>query len=184
MHLKLLETNHVFGLKQNKLMKRFLIVPALMLSFSNHPSEVPIYLSQVPKPVIEESVVDLINGKIDNRVELIEAIAFVESGGNPDAIGDTHLGTPSVGLLQLRPIMVREVNRILKNKGLDKRFKNRDRKNAKKSIEMFNIWADTYHMKSSYEKMARNWNGGPKGYKRTATIRYWAKITKYTKQNL
>tara|TARA_R110000803_G_scaffold210795_1_gene283784 strand:+ start:5677 stop:6204 length:528 start_codon:yes stop_codon:yes gene_type:complete len=124
------------------------------------------------------------NGKIDSRVELIKALSFVESGGNPNAVGDTHLNLPSVGLLQIRPVMVREVNRILKNKGLEKKFKNRDRKKAAESIEIFNIWADAYHLNSSFEKMARNWNGGPAGYKKTATIQYWKKVSNYAKQNL
>ena len=133
---------------------------------------------------IIEPEINLINGKIDNREELIEAMAFVESGGNPATIGDINLGTPSVGLLQIRPIMVREVNRILRKQGLDKRFKNSDRKSGDKSIEMFNIWADAYHLKSSYEKMARNWNGGPKGYKKTATAHYWKKVQNYVTLNL
>jgi len=137
-------------------------------------------------PVIEiiEEEVNLINGKIDNREELIEAMAFVESGGNPATIGDINLGTPSVGLLQIRPIMVREVNRILRKQGLDKRFKNSDRSSGEKSIEMFNIWADAYHLNSSYEKMARNWNGGPKGYKKSATAHYWKKVQNYVTLNL
>ncbi len=133
--------------------------------------------------IIEEEV-NLINGKIDNREELIEAMAFVESGGNPATIGDINLGTPSVGLLQIRPIMVREVNRILRKQGLDKRFKNSDRRSGEKSIEMFNIWADAYHLNSSYEKMARNWNGGPKGYKKSATAHYWKKVQNYVTLNL
>ena len=133
---------------------------------------------------IIEPEINLINGKIDNREELIEAMAFVESGGNPATIGDINLGTPSVGLLQIRPIMVREVNRILRKQGLDKRFKNSDRKSGDKSIEMFNIWADAYHLKSSYEKMARNWNGGPKGYKKSATAHYWKKVQNYVTLNL
>ncbi len=133
---------------------------------------------------IIEPEINLINGKIDNREELIEAMAFVESGGNPATIGDINLGTPSVGLLQIRPIMVREVNRILRKQGLDKRFKNSDRKSGDKSIEMFNIWADAYHLDSSYEKMARNWNGGPKGYKKSATSHYWKKVQNYVTLNL
>jgi len=35
---------------------------------------------------IIEPEINLINGKIDNREELIEAMAFVESGGNPATI--------------------------------------------------------------------------------------------------
>ena len=140
----------------------------------------------IKNPIIEiiEEEVNLINEKIDNREELIEAMAFIESGGNPNAIGDLNLGTPSICLLQIRPIMVREVNRILKKQGLEKRFRNADRKDSTKSIEMFNIWADTYHTNSSYEKMARNWNGGPRGYKNKRTEHYWVKVTNYTNTNL
>jgi hypothetical protein len=155
-----------------------------MLSFTSNQPKVHVNLLALPNVVVEEPVIDIINGKIDNREELIQAMAFVESGGNPNVIGDLALGIPSVGLLQIRPIMVREVNRILKKQGLDKRYKKRDRKNADKSIEMFNIWADAYHLKSSYEKIARNWNGGPRGYKKNSTIHYWAKILKYTKEKL
>ena len=148
-------------------------------------------IKQEATEVIDNTVIDiiepevnLINGKLDNREELITAMAWVESGGNPATIGDINLPMPSVGLLQIRPIMVREVNRILRKQGLDKRFKNSDRKDGGKSIEMFNIWADAYHLNSSFEKMARNWNGGPRGYKKTATSHYWTKVTNYAKLNL
>lgn len=124
------------------------------------------------------------NGCIDSRDELIAAIIHVESTGNSDAVGDTHLDVPSIGCMQIRPIMVREVNRILKKSGSEKRFKLKDRKDRDKSIEMFNIWADAYHGDSSFEKMARNWNGGPKGYKKPRTEEYWAKVNAYAEANL
>jgi|TARA_R110002167_G_scaffold363511_1_gene583685 hypothetical protein len=166
-------------------MRAFLLLPALLLSPVSIVS--PEGSKPIPKiatSIIVEHNVDLINGKIDSRDELIQAMAFVESGGNPEILGDLNLGAPSVGLLQIRPIMVREVNRILKNQGLVKRFKNSDRKDAANSIKMFNIWADAYHLNSSYEKMARNWNGGPRGYKKSATVHYWAKVSTYVTNNL
>jgi hypothetical protein len=165
-------------------MKAILLLPALLLSPVSPEECNPIPLQDISYPVIVEHTINLINGKIDNRDELIQAMAFIESGGNSEILGDLDLGAPSVGLLQIRPIMVREVNRILKNQGLDKKFKNQDRKNADKSIEMFNIWADAYHLNSSYEKMARNWNGGPRGYKKSATVHYWAKVSTYATNNL
>ena len=163
-------------------MKNLLLISALSIVV---PSSVNSSKEVIPFDIVSKPVViNLINGKIDNREELVEAMAFVESGGNPATIGDINLGAPSVGLLQIRPIMVREVNRILKNQGLEKRFKNSDRRDGDKSIEMFNIWADAYHLSSSYEKMARNWNGGPRGYRKTATSHYWTKVTNYVKLNL
>ncbi len=167
-------------------MKNVLLASTFLVTMTGSQSENQEVTAIQPEPVIEiiEEEVNLINGRIDNREELIEAMAFVESGGNPATIGDINLGTPSVGLLQIRPIMVREVNRILRKQGLDKRFKNSDRKSGDKSIEMFNIWADAYHLNSSYEKMARNWNGGPKGYKKSSTAHYWKKVQNYVTLNL
>jgi len=134
----------------------------------------------------EEIINDLIekNHQIDNVNELIEALIWVESRGNESAVGDTHLDEPSVGVLQLRPIMVREVNRILKRKGSEKRFKLSDRESREKSIEMFTIWFNTYHKNSSFEKAARNWNGGPNGWKKERTQKYWARVESYAKENL
>ena len=141
---------------------------------------------QVKEAEVAEETVDKIepNGQIDNLNELIEALIWVESMGNENAVGDTHLDEPSIGVLQLRPIMVREVNRILKQKGSEKRFKLSDRKSRKKSIEMFTIWYNTYHKNSSFEKAARNWNGGPNGWKKERTQQYWARVESYAKENL
>ena len=168
------------------MMRNILLASTLLLSITGSDNTKQEVIEVIDNPVIEiiEEEVNLINGKLDNREELITAMAWVESGGNPATIGDINLPMPSVGLLQIRPIMVREVNRILRKQGLDKRFKNSDRRDGGKSIEMFNIWADAYHLNSSFEKMARNWNGGPRGYKKTATSHYWTKVTNYTKLNL
>ena len=167
-------------------MKNVLLASTFLVTMTGSQSENQEVMATQLEPVIEiiEEEVNLINGRIDNREELIEAMAFVESRGNPSVIGDTDLGSPSVGLLQIRPIMVSDVNRILRKQGLDKKFKYSDRSSGDKSIEMFNIWADAYHLNSSYEKMARNWNGGPKGYKKPATAHYWNKVKNYIKTNL
>ena len=107
---------------------------------------------------------------------LIEALIQVESRGNDSAIGDRHLGEPSVGVLQLRPIMVREVNRILKKQKSKKRYKLKDRFSRSKSIEMFMVWKNYHHPEGGFETIARNWNGGPRGYKNKRTQHYWAKV--------
>jgi len=104
------------------------------------------------------------------------ALIQVESMGNDSAIGDTHLKEPSVGVLQLRPIMVREVNRILKKQKIKKKFKLKDRFSKDKSIEMFLIWKNYHHPEGGFETIARNWNGGPRGYKNPRTEHYWAKV--------
>ena len=112
-----------------------------------------------------------------SETDLIEALIQVESRGQDSAIGDKHLvGNEAVGALQIRPIMVREVNRILKIKKSDKRFKLSDRFSRQKTVEMFLIWKNYHHPDGDFEKIARNWNGGPRGYKVSRTERYWAKV--------
>ena len=123
------------------------------------------------KPIVIEPIV--IEPEITS---LIDALIIVESQGNDSAVGDTHLGSPSIGVLQIRPIMVREVNRILKLKGTKHRYKMSDRWDRDKSIEMFRIWQEFHHDDSNYEEIARSWNGGPKGPKNPKTYSYWKKV--------
>lgn len=124
------------------------------------------------------------NGKLDSIDELILAIGFIESSSNPNAVGDTHLPEPSVGYLQIRPIMVRDVNRILKDRGEDLRYSMKDRRDSTKSTEMFKIWCNAYHQTSSFEQIARCWNGGPEGHVKSATKKYWDKIERYAQSHL
>ena len=116
------------------------------------------------------------NDVVDINI-LINALIEVESLGNDSAIGDLHLvGNEAVGALQIRPIMIREVNRILKIRKSTRRFKHSDRFSREKSIEMFMVWKKYHHLDSSFEKIARNWNGGPRGYKKKGTENYWTKV--------
>lgn len=108
---------------------------------------------------------------------LIEALIQVESEGIEDIHGDIGLKEgPSVGVLQIRPIMVREVNRILKIQKIKKKYKLKDRYSREKSIEMFNIWREFYHPNGNFEVISRTWNGGPKGYLKKATVGYWMEV--------
>ena len=110
--------------------------------------------------------------------DLVNALIYVESRGLDSAIGDKHLDQPSVGVLQIRPIMVREVNRICKRIGSHQRFTLRDRFDREKSIHMFLIWKEFHHKDSNFEAIARSWNGGPRGPKSNRTLPYWEKVEK------
>lgn len=126
-----------------------------------------------------QSTIEIKPKPIEN---LIEALIQVESSGDSLAVGDTHLGSPSIGVLQIRPVMVKEVNRILELQGCEERYKLSDRKSRTKSISMFMIWKNYHHPLDSPEVVARNWNGGPLGYKRKSTYKYWVKVKKYLKE--
>jgi len=128
------------------------------------------------EPMGIDEVITEIVPKTPSIEPLIDALIMVESLGNDSAIGDVHMGEPSVGVLQIRPIMVREVNRILKLKRSGYKFKRKDRFSREKSIEMFMIWYEFHHKDSDYEKISRSWNGGPKGHRNDRTLHYWKKV--------
>ena len=110
-----------------------------------------------------------------NVETLVDALILVESGGNPNAYCKKE---KAVGCLQIRPIMLREVNRILRKQKSTKRFSLEDRWDCGLSKEMFYIWRNYHHEDSSDEVIARNWNGGPRGFKKKQTQHYWDKVKK------
>ena len=108
---------------------------------------------------------EIIDAKDTN---LIDAIIHVESRGNSMAHNKRE---DAVGVLQIRPIMLREVNRLL---GYDK-YTLKDRWSKAKSIEMFEVIRE-HTTNPTHEKLARNWNGGWNGYKKPSTLKYWNKV--------
>ena len=110
---------------------------------------------------------------------LILAIILIESGGDPKAYNQRE---QAAGLMQIRPIYVQDVNRIL---GED-RYTLDDRWCREKSIEMFVIYTRHYynHYWRQIESMgmgedeakARIHNGGPRGWQKKATDEYWQKV--------
>ena len=119
---------------------------------------------------------------------LYSSIVWVESKG--DANAKSRDG--SVGIIQIKPVMVKEVNRICKIQGLDKKFTLADRKNPAKSAEMFWIYQEFYNpdlnldslSKEDMAVLARKWNGGPNGHKKKATKKYWRKVSNRVKLEL
>ena len=67
---------------------------------------------------------------------LIEAMILVESEGNDSAYCKKE---EAVGCLQIRPIMLKECNRVLELQNSNKRYKLHDRWSREKSIEIFHI---------------------------------------------
>lgn len=154
------------------------VVVLLLLSGSNKPNkEINIQKERKITKIISVKPKEV--KSIDIEENLIIAMIQVESLGNDSAIGDKHLvGNEAVGALQIRPIMIREVNRILKITKSKKRYTKKDRFNREKSIEMFMVWKNYHHPEGGFETIARNWNGGPRGYKNKRTEYYWLKIQK------
>lgn len=109
----------------------------------------------------------------------VAAVIQVESRGNDNAYCPKE---DAVGCLQIRPIMVREVNRILKLNNIQMRYTLNDRWSRVRSLEMFEIMAEEVECCDGltrlefYEIVARKWNGGHRGHKKRSTKKYWKKV--------
>lgn len=109
--------------------------------------------------------------KIFDWIPVIEAIIYVESGGDDNAEG----WGSAVGALQITPILVREVNLILERRGQEGCYTLADRYDRAKSIEMFHLIQSYFNPNNDVEQAIRAWNGGM-GYSRKGTQRYYDKV--------
>jgi len=108
---------------------------------------------------------------------LLMPLAMVESGGDPNAYNSAE---NAAGILQIRPIYVEDVNRIL---GKDV-YTLEDRYSVEKSCEMAVIYLKYYgrlyarkvKRQPTYEVLARIHNGGPDGWAKPSTNPYWEKV--------
>ena len=149
-----------------------LVIPKKEKSLLSPPTPLTPYI-QVKEIEIEKQKPLLLTNEPNKS--LVDALILVESAGNPKAFNKKE---NAVGCLQIRPVMVREVNRILRKQKSEQRFTKEDRWDCGKSKEMFYIWVNYHHQVSNDEIIARNWNGGPRGYKKQSTEYYWHKVQK------
>lgn len=107
-----------------------------------------------------------------NWEPVMNAIIQVESEGDEKAKSGNQ-----VGAMQIKPILVRECNRILELRNSKKRFTLNDRYSVEKSKEMFLVYQSFYNTGNDVEYAIRSWNGG-NNYSHKATQRYYEKVTK------
>lgn len=104
----------------------------------------------------------------DHYVPLLNAIAQVESEGNPNA----DSGNGDSGLLQQRKISVDEANRIVG----ESRYTYKDRYNPDKQIQMFLIIQRKHNPSGDFQLASRLWNGFDKTMTNPKTLTYWKKV--------
>jgi hypothetical protein len=115
--------------------------------------------------------------------ELLNAIACIESNCDDKAIGD---GGEAVGRYQIHKIYVDDVNRIAGTS-----YSYDDRYDPVKSEQMVIIYLTHYGdfytrvtgKTPTAEVLARIHNGGPYGYRKKETIKYWNKVKKKIRSN-
>ena len=117
----------------------------------------------------------------ENR--LVLALIQVESGGDYDAIGDDG---KALGCLQIRKCVVDDVNKHYPFHYRHKLYVHDDAFCVDKATEIcwlyLKYWGGVYKKKTGKEPTnevyARIWNGGPNGWKKKSTLKYWKKVKK------
>jgi len=140
-------------------------------------------LSIIDGTVVETEETSIESDMIDT---ILPAIAWVESNNGANVESELSRAENSVGVYQIRPIMVRDVNRILELQGKSQRYTNQDRHDRQKSEKMFRIystWYANHYNDWTYEGLARRWNGGPQGHRIESTTEYWNKVRKAMDQD-
>ena len=118
---------------------------------------------------------------MSKNTQFINAIAFKESSNRAKVVGDKHLRNKAYGLMQIRKPCLNDVNRVYGTS-----YTRQDCLNPKTSKIIFSkyisYWGKRYYINNkripSYQTLARIWNGGPKGYKKNSSKKYWKSVSK------
>jgi hypothetical protein len=108
-----------------------------------------------------------------NLNSLISALMIVESSNNDLAIGDQGR---AIGCLQIHKAVVLDVNRITGS-----HYRHQDMTNRAQARAVCEAYLKHYGRGATTEQLARRWNGGPTGDRKSATEAYWAKVKKQLK---
>ena len=106
---------------------------------------------------------------------LISALIIVESSNNDLAVGDQGR---AIGCLQIHKAVVLDVNRITGS-----HYKHSEMTNRVAARAVCETYLKAYGKGASTEQLARRWNGGPTGDRKSATEDYWAKVKKQINNN-
>ena len=120
--------------------------------------------------------------------DFFEAISFVESSHNPHAIGDNG---KAYGIYQIRKAYLADGNRIAgTNYTLNDML---DPAKARVIMEAYIFHYGNIALRKKYpngftyeqaiEVLSRIHNGGPRGYMKSSTKKYWNRVSKACKNN-
>jgi len=98
---------------------------------------------------------------------LLSALIQIESNGNDQAKGRHG----ELGALQIKPILVRDVNRLMGTHYAHQQVTNRET-----ATFIANAYLNHYGKNLSDESLARLWQGGPRGAKKPSTRAYGKRV--------
>ena len=107
---------------------------------------------------------------------VILALIMVESGGRDSAVGDN---SRALGCLQIHAGVVADVNHIYGTS-----FRHEDAKDRQKAVAICQLYLRHYchdyerrtKKPATPEIASRIWNGGPIGFRKSATDKYWSLV--------
>jgi len=114
---------------------------------------------------------------MSTQSDLIDAIEQVESGGRENAVGDNG---KALGCMQIWKCVWDDVKDNEELNG----YEYKDVSQRKVAHIVFRLYMKRYATKKrlgrtpTFEDMARIWNGGPSGWKKKSTLKYWKKVKK------
>ena len=101
--------------------------------------------------------------------DIISRIVIIESQNDPKVYNSKE---NAIGLLQIRPIMIREINQLIKQ---DK-YQHEDSWCPELSVEMFITYQEIVNPTWDQELAAKRWNGGRRGERNPNTEIYYQKF--------
>ena len=105
---------------------------------------------------------------------------------------ESDCGLTSANELQITRLVVIDANKAAKKYRVPVHFYYDDRLQLKKSKQIAELylmyWGEQYFRETkklpSFEVLARIWNGGPNGWKKEATKKYWQKVRERLPRNI
>lgn len=114
---------------------------------------------------------------------LLSVLVMVESGGDHNAVGDKNLRNKAYGILQIRQPYLDDVNRIAGTKVTMEDVRKSRTVSRWATVTYLRHYGRVYERKTgkkpSMEVYARIHNGGPSGWRKTSTDKYWQKCRRH-----
>ena len=95
-------------------------------------------------------------GQVSNTDYILQSIIQVESAGDSLAYNKKE---KAAGIIQIRPVIIKDVNQILRKQGSKIRYRLKDRFNPRKSIEIYYVIQRHYSPSYDLKKVCKKWNG-------------------------
>ena len=130
----------------------------------------PLLLHAPPRVDVKESQQRM--KKEYERDKILEVIMEKESNFNTKAVNKRE---NAVGILQIRPVMVREVNKILRRQGDSIQYTLADRFDSTKSVAMYYTFQRARNPEYDPQIACYLWNGGTRTAKKLSH-QYWLSV--------